>query len=139
MNEFTSFGSPDLFEISARWTHDTEPRDRLPLESGWSTGDLQITVGRQILTARTFNNSDEGYISWYLSPVLDWLISQWTPIFHEEKYAWPDRTGAPAAIATLTALNRSISFTDEAELDEYSDVQSWWKRHALRAADSSAL
>lgn len=139
MNEFHRFGSPDLFEIAARWTTDAEPRERLPQYSGWSTGDLQITVGRQVLTCRQFQGEQRSYLSWYLSPVLDWLIGQWTWLFHEETYTWVENSGASAATAVFAALGRSIGSADEAERDEYKAIQSWWMRHALRAADSSAL
>lgn len=139
MNEFQRFGSPDLFEIAARWTEDAEPRERLPLESGWSTGDLKITVGHHVLTARRLGDTNSDYISWYLSPLMDWLILQWTWLFHEEEFSWPDRSGAPAALVAHAALGRSIASSDGGERNEYRAVQAWWMRHALRAADSSAL
>ncbi len=139
MSEFECFGNPDLFEIAARWTTDMEPRERLPKEGGWSTADLRITVGRQVLTARRFEGADSSYIAWYLSPLLDWLLSQWTSMFHEEVYSWLEKSGAPAASAVFAALGRSIASYDETEREEYRAVQGWWRRHALRAADSSAL
>jgi len=139
MNDFIRFGSPELFEIAARWTGDAEPRERLPLEDGWSTGDLQITVGNQILTARQFGGEQRTYVSWYLSPLMDWLIRQWTWLLHEEAYAWAEQSDAPAATAVFAALGRSIAGLDDAEREEYKNIQSWWMRHALRAADSSAL
>lgn len=139
MSEFRRFGAPELFEIAARWSADPEPRDRRPQESGWSTGDLQITVGHHVLTARRLNGTESSYIAWYLSPLLDWVLSNWTSMFHEEAYAWPEKAGAPAASAVFTALGRCIASSDEVERTEYRDVQGWWTRHALRAADPSAL
>lgn len=139
MNDFLSFGDPARFEIAARWTPDTEPRERLPQDGGWSTGDLRITVGRQVLTARRYNGLEYKHIAWYLAPLLDWLLSQWTSILHEEAYTWPEKGGAPAAWAVFAALGRCIASSDEAEQDQYRAVQSWWVRHALRAADPSAL
>jgi Zn-dependent peptidase ImmA (M78 family) len=139
MSDFVSFGSPGLFEISARWSDDVEPRDRLPLEGGWSTGDLRITVGDRVLTARSRGGAVDGHLSWYLSPIFEWLISQWTWLFHEEAYAWPEKSGAPAAVATFSALGRYIAAEDEKLSKDYREVQAWWERHALRAADPSAI
>lgn len=139
MNDLKRFGNPELFEIAARWVRDTEPRERLPQEGGWSTGDLQITVGRQVLTARRHNDSESNYIAWYLAPLLEWLLHHWTSILHEENYAWPESTGAPAATAVFAALGRYIGSINEEEQLKYMAIQSWWKRHALRAADPSAL
>lgn len=139
MSEFARFGAPGLFEIAARWTSDDEPRDRRPQEGGWSTGDLQITVGHHILTARRHNGTESGYIAWYLAPLLDWVLRHWTSMFHEEAYAWPEKAGAPAASAVFAALGRCIASSEDEERAEYRVVQGWWMRHALRAADSSAL
>lgn len=139
MNDFYRFGAPGLFEIAARWIHDEEPRERRPKTSGWSMADLQITVGHQILTARRFEDGERNHISWYLYPVLDWLIQQWTWIFHEEAYSWDEKSGAPAAMASFAALGRTIGSSDESERAEYRAIRGWWMRHALRAADSSAL
>ncbi|CAG9183069.1 hypothetical protein [Cupriavidus pampae] len=139
MNDFITFGSPDRFEISARWTSDIEARDRLPLDDGWSTGDLRITVGNQVLTENRFGQSSRDHLSWYLSPVLDWLITSWTWLFHEEGYAWLDKSGDSAAVATISAIKRTIASSSDAEHDLYKLTQEWWQRHALRAADSSAL
>lgn len=139
MSEFVHFGDPKLFEIAARWTSDKEPRQLLPQEGGWSTGDLRITVGHQVLTARRYNGKESGHIAWYLAPLLDWLLSQWTSILHEEAFAWPEKGGAPAAWAVFAALGRCIASPDKDEQDQYRAVQGWWMRHALRAADPSAL
>ncbi|MGV0129157.1 ImmA/IrrE family metallo-endopeptidase [Burkholderia gladioli] len=139
MSEFKSFGSPDRFEIAARWSADPERRERLPLEEGWSTADLRITVGNQVLTEHRYDGQSIEYISWYLSPVIDWLIASWTWLFHEEGYAWADKTGAPTAVATLSALDRTIASPNPSDRDLYRLTQAWWRRHALRAADSSAL
>lgn len=139
MSEFQCFGTPELFEIAARWTGDAEPRERLPLEGGWSTGDLRITVGRQVLTARSIDEIDVPYLSWYLWPVMDWLITNWTSLFHEERYAWPDLFGAPAVFSVFAAQARYIGSSDESEVRCYREVQAWWQRHALRAADAGAL
>ena len=139
MSEFISFGSPDRFEIAARWSTDDEQRARLPLEEGWSTGDFRITVGNQVLTEHRFGGQSKDYLSWYLSPVIEWLIASWTWLFHEEGYAWVDKSGGPAAVSTLAALERTIASPNQAGRDLYRNTQAWWRRHALRAADSSAL
>lgn len=139
MSEFSRFGSPGLFEIAVRWSNDEEPHEQLPRTSGWSMGDLQITVGHQVLTARRFGDAERNYISWYLHPLFDWLIEHWTWLFHEEAYSWTEKFGAPAAMASFAALGRTIGSSDEAERGEYRAIQAWWTRHALRAADSSAL
>ena len=139
MNNFITFGSPAVFELAARWTEDKEPRSNLPRLEGWSTGDIRITVGGQVLTANKYNGRAKNHISWYLAPLVEWFIANWTWLFHEESYSWNDRSGQPAALETLSAIERTIGSQDVSGIDEYEKVQSWWMRHALRAADSSAV
>lgn len=109
------------------------------MDDGWSTADLRITVGNQVLTEHRHCGQPKNYLSWYLSPVIEWFITSWTWLFHEEGYAWSDKTGGPAAVATLSALERTIASSSEADRELYRSTQAWWCRHALRAADSSAL
>jgi Zn-dependent peptidase ImmA (M78 family) len=133
------FGNPKQFEIAARWSADKEEsRERLPLAEGWSTGELSITVCDQVLTKHRFNGAHDS-LSWYLSPIIDWLICHWNHLLHEEHYAWLDKSGQPAAVATFSALERTIASTDEVERKAYASIHAWWSRHALRASDSSAV
>lgn len=137
-NSLIPFGDPAQFEIAARWSSDPEVRERLPLTEGWSTGELRITVCGQVLTAHRLHGEAHDSLSWYLSPVVDWLIRNWTWLLHEERYAWHDKYGQPAAVATLSALDRALSAADQGE-GTYPAVHAWWARHALRATDASAV
>ncbi len=139
MNDFKRFGDSKYFEVAVKWSKDTEPRKHLPMAEGWSTGELRVTVGGQVLTEHRFRDSTRNDLSWYLSPVIDWLIRNWVFLLHEEHYGWPDKYGQSAAVATFSALERTISSSDEEEQRLYETVQAWWSRHAFRAADSSAL
>jgi len=89
MTEFVRFGSPDAFELAVRWSPDREPRQRLPQEHGWSTGEVRITVGHIVLTRHEFHDADREHLSWYLSPIMAWLIDQWSWLFHEEAFSLP--------------------------------------------------
>jgi Zn-dependent peptidase ImmA (M78 family) len=137
-NGLERFGDPRQFEIAARWSGDKESRERLPSVEGWSTGELSITVCGQVLTEHRFHGAHDS-LSWYLSPIIDWLIGNWNHLLHEEYYAWPDKSGQPAAVATFSALERTIASADEFERQAYASIHAWWSRHALRASDSSAI
>lgn len=139
LSDWACFGDPRWFQIAARWTPDTEPRERLPLEGGWSMAEWRITVGYQAVTARRYNGAVYDHMSWYLAPLLDWLLTHWAWLLHEEAYNWPEKQGAPAARAVFAALGRYIGASDDGGQAHYRNVQAWWTRHALRAADPSAL
>jgi Zn-dependent peptidase ImmA (M78 family) len=139
MKEFMCFGDPGRFEIAARWLEDHEPRERLPCEHGWSLGEIRIIIGGHVLTRHRLHNEQKEAIGWYLAPIMAWLIDQWPWLLHEESFAWPDRSGESAAVATSSALSQYIASDDEIEQEHYRKTHDWWSRHALRAADPSAL
>ena len=133
--EFAIFGDPSRFEIALRWVKDSEALEKLPARHGWSMGDLRITIAGQTITA-----SNRGkHVSWYLAPVLDWVVSHWAALLHEEDYSWIDRTGAPAVIACHRALDRGITLRDDAGRAGYRAIQAWYLRHALRSAAEGGL
>jgi Zn-dependent peptidase ImmA (M78 family) len=139
MTEFIHFGDPSRFEIAVRWVKDSEPRERRPAQGGWSTGDLRLTVGNLVLTRHELTGNNHDAVRWYLFPIFEWLAANWVSLLHEERFAWRENRAAPAATAVFMALRRLIDAHSTTEQDEYAAVQGWWARHALRAADSSAL
>lgn len=139
MTEFATFGDPARFEIALRWLDDPEPRRRRPAHGGWSTGELRLTVGEQVLTRHRSAGQDTATVRWYLLPVFEWLATQWVPLLHEERLAWRENSAAPAATAVFLALRRLIAAEDALGRVAYSGIRDWWSRHALRAADPSAL
>ncbi len=139
MTEFVHFGDPSRFEIAMRWVKDSEPRERRPAHGGWSTGELRLTIGSLVLTRHEFAGDNHDAVRWYLLPFFEWLATNWVPLLHEERFSWRENRAAPAATAVFFALRRLIDAPSVGEQAEYEAVQGWWARHALRAADSSAL
>jgi len=133
------FGNQETFEIEVEWSKDRQPRKFLPEHGGWSTGYLKLTVRDYVLTRHKRAGKQSDAVRWYLLPLFDWLARNWIDLFHEEKYSWPENSASPAATATFMAMRGLIAMTDKESRAEYAKVQAWWQRHALRAADSSAL
>lgn len=132
------FGNTERFEIIVRWIKDREPHESRPAHGGWSTGEFKLTVGGHILTCHQYER-DRDAVQWYLLPVFEWLARNWIALFHEQNYSWHENSAAPAATSTFMALRRLITSQDDEGEEAYDKVQAWWQRHALRAADSSAL
>lgn len=139
MTKLACFGDPKRFEIAVGWTDDPEPREQRPADGGWSTGILRLTAGNHLLTRHEYTGGDLDGVHWYLLPVFEWLATNWVSLLHEERFAWRENYGAPAATASFMALRRLIDAHSEPAQAEYAEVQKWWSRHALRAADPSAL
>lgn len=139
MTDFAEFGNPSRFAIAVRWAEDSEPRSRRPVAHGWSMGDLKITVAGSVLTQSTYPGRSQGHVGWYLSPLFGWLASNWTFLFHEEDFAWQERTGLPAAVACRKALHSWIDAEDASGRRTYREAQAWYARHGLRAAAEGGL
>lgn len=139
MSAMERFGDPKRFEIAARWHEDQEPRERLPEEFGWSMGELRITVGGIVLTDHRMHDNNRDAIQWYLGPVVSWLINQWKWLLHEEAFDWRTRSGESAAITVAADLERHFASEFPPHREIYRQVCAWRDRHALRAADPSAL
>lgn len=139
MSELVSFGDPKRFEIALRWVEDHEPRERRPAHGGWSTGDMRLTVGGHVLTQHELNAGPTSSVRWYLLSVFEWLAENWISLLHEERFAWRENSAAPAATAVFLALRRHIDSDVVLGQVTYDEIHAWWSRHALRAADASAL
>lgn len=139
MTYMAKFGDPARFEIAIGWSEDREPRNRRPTHGGWSTGELCLTVGNYILTRHEYNGKTNDAVKWYLLPVLEWIAKNWVYLFHEERFEWHENSISPAATAVFFQFRRFIDTCDASGEAAYTKIQNWWGRHALRAADSSAL
>lgn len=137
--DWTTFGTPDLFEVSVRWRGDAEPRSRRPKNYGWSVGDLRLIVGGRNVTSSKRGAASQPYVSWYLFPFLKWLAANWADLLHEEDFAWPNNTSLPAAVACPNALERWIGSEEVQERGFYRNAQAWHRRHGLRAASEGGL
>lgn len=129
-------GDPAKFEIALRWVENDEPSRRWPAGHGWSMGDIEINVAGIPLTGSARNGERRTFVRWYLSPVLDWFAENWATLLHEERFSWPEKSAAPAAIACRRSL-RWIADPHRAETA--SNAQSWYKRHGLRSAAAGGI
>lgn len=139
MSDLIQHGDPSRFAIALRWVADSEPRSQRPTAHGWSMGDLRITVGGTVITRSTHRGRVQGHVGWYLSPLIDWLATNWTFLLHEEDFDWQEPTGLPAAVACRKALHTWINADDPVGRERYRAVQAWYRRHGLRAVAEGGL
>lgn len=139
MMELKKFGDESRFAIAMNWAGDADKRDRTPKHGGASLGELQISVGGETLTLVRQAGRYRNALRWYLLPVFEWLANNWVALLHEQNFAWREDGAASAAESSFYAFRRLATATSDEDCLAYEAVQSWWSRHALRAADSSAL
>lgn len=138
-NEFATFGDPARFAIAVRWAADSEPLAHRPARYGWSMGDLKIIIAGRTITRSRRRSTLQSHASWYLFPIFEWIAHNWVPLLHEEDFAWPEKSSAPALVACRRAMERWIGESDEAGKDIYRNVQAWYRRHALRSSAEGGL
>ena len=138
-SDWSRFGDAGAFEIAVRWEEDQDPLDRRPAGHGWSMGGIELVVLGRNLTENTLNGDRVRHVQWYLSPVLDWIVTNWVELLHEEHFAWRERTGLPAAVACRRALERWRRADDNTGRENYEKAQVWYKRHGLRSAVPGAV
>ena len=133
-NDLIRFGRPEAFEVAVLWDADPDRLERQPAQYGWSMGRIEITVAGENLTESVMQAERQSYVGWYLSPVLDWLASNWVALLHEERFVWPERTRLPAAVACRRALEHWITACDPIGREIYQRTHAWYHRHGLRSA-----
>lgn len=139
MTTLRTFGDPERFAITLDWAEDRDDRGEMPAHGGWSMGMLRLTIGGYVLTRHERAAVTHDQITWYLLPLFEWLAENWISLLHEERFAWRENSAAPSATAAFFALRHLIDAQDADGRSEYRARRAWWMRHALRAADSSAL
>ena len=105
-----------------------------------SWGGFQLWVEGRNLCAHTEEGERVESVHWYLLPLIEWFANSWNPLLHEERL--PVRNAGANAWESLqeTGFPPGAVEADEARADEwYRQWQSWWHRHALRAASEGGL
>ena len=138
-SDWTRLGRREAFQVAVRWLRDPDPIRRRPAGHGWSMGEIEFLVSGQNLTESIIQDDRQPCVRWYLSPVLDWLVTNWVDLLHEEHFSWPERSSMPAAVACSRALDFWGSTWDLKGRQTYQQVQAWYQRHALRSAAAGGV
>ncbi|MCP1237120.1 ImmA/IrrE family metallo-endopeptidase [Gluconobacter kondonii] len=131
MTEWMSFGTRETFAVEGRLIPDPNP-DTAPIGEVWSYGEWRLFVRGRCLTRNTGpDGKPREEIRWYLAPLMKWLGTNWTPLFHEQR--------TPAALGEnenlIVAFEQSERLLLDDERPEASiqrtGMQEWRERHAL--------
>lgn len=139
MSKVVTFGARERFALSIGWEDDGSSLDNRPRGHGFSLGSLELVVRGYSLTQHVEGGQQPAHVRWYLLPIFRWIAENWTRLFHEEDFPWPERTEAAAAIACNVALERFLPDDHSDRFAVYDQVRSWWGRHALRAGAAGGL
>lgn len=129
-------GDTSKFAIRISFAADPDSGVASTAEESLSWGSFQIWVEGQNLCAHQYGEERVESVHWYLLPLLEWLIENWDPIFHEERL--PNRNAAPSAQEALKLTYESpLAFPNPDVWDQ--NRYDWWSRHCLEAARFGGL
>lgn len=126
-------GDTSTFAIKLAFADDPDLGEAATQEAAASWGSLQIWVDGANICAHHSQGELIESVHWYLLPVLEWIASNWDPLFHEERV--PNRNTAPNAQETLIR-NREAPYNLTAAAAKSWDENwfAWWSRHSFEAA-----
>jgi Zn-dependent peptidase ImmA (M78 family) len=131
-------GDPNRFALSIEFLPNLDP--------GYAAQEEDVCWGRFVLWAGGKNlceHLDRGEVrrsvEWYLLPFLEWLVSQWDSLFHEQRL--PGRVEGAFAWESLARTNRPEFFQKAGGWDERAETEqaAWVERHALRSCRHGGL
>ena len=105
-----------------------------------SWGALQVWVDGLNLCMHTDQGETIQAAHWYLLPILEWLVTSWDPLLHEERLPSASsqfETAADFADSMTTMLFDELPTSHGIELD--TRRYDWEQRHSLRSARDGGL
>lgn len=131
-------GNTSTFAIKLAFADDPDPGEGAMPEESASWGSLQIWVEDANICAHYSQGELVESVHWYLLPILEWIISNWDPLFHEERV--PNRNSAPTAQESLFRNREAPYGLRGANIESWDDDWfSWWSRHSLESARSGGV
>lgn len=131
-------GETERFALRLSLESDPHSGTAATEEEAASWGSFQIWVrGKNICLHNELSESVES-VHWYLLPLLEWLVANWDPLFHEERL--PVRNRGQDAIESLDATRFApVSLSQTAAREWEQQWQDWWLRHNIQAARSGGV
>jgi Zn-dependent peptidase ImmA (M78 family) len=132
-------GDPAVFALRVAFLPNPHgPQDRATAEERESWGSFSIWVHGENICAHIEQGELVDAAHWYLLPLIEWLLSNWDPLLHEERLPL-----ANAGLSAAESLSRTRTpplslrgVDDLAWLDAWS---TWWGRHCVRSAADGGL
>jgi Zn-dependent peptidase ImmA (M78 family) len=131
-------GDPASFSIKLLFNPDPDKGLAATSDESASWGGFQLWVQGKNLCQYQCRQEVFHEPHWYLLPILEWLVDQWGPILHEERFPLPTRH-LGARNSYLDAVIPSLTLFDDDTEHKQQLWESWWNRHALRSHRDGGL
>ena len=133
-------GDTARFAVKLSFRADPDNGRGADADAAASWGALQVWVDGVNLCSHTDQGETIQAAHWYLLPILEWLVSSWDPMLHEERLPSTSsqfETAADFAGAAPTMLFADLHTSRGLDLD--ARRYEWEQRHSLRSARDGGL
>jgi Zn-dependent peptidase ImmA (M78 family) len=133
-------GDSSKFAFRMTFHNDPDSGEFVDADTASTWGSFQLWVNGKNLCAHSEESEHVDSVSWYLLPLLEWLVLNWDPLLHEERL--PNANSEENAWALLKKTKFvPPSIEDDNELCHKweSNWQTWRHRHSLRTCRDGGL
>jgi Zn-dependent peptidase ImmA (M78 family) len=131
-------GNQNEFAITLSFATDPDRGRGASTATSASWGSFEIWVNGLNLCLHREDAYTLPAVHWYLLPLLQWFVSNWDELLHEERL--PNRNEGRDAWRSLRATVEPPPALSQSEADEWDERQhAWWARHALLACRDGGL
>lgn len=127
-------GDPATFAFTLGFARNPHgDNDRAVVEERASWGYFCIWVGGENLCAHVEQGEKLEAAHWYMLPLMEWVVSNWDALLHEEKPPLRNE-GASAAESLMKTRIPPLSLTEVDDFEWLDKWSAWWHRHSIRAS-----
>ena len=133
-------GDTGEFALRLAFARDPDDGEVADPDVARSWGSFQLWVDGRNLCAHQEQGERSESVHWHLLPLMEWFVRHWNPLLHEERV--PARNDGDTAWESLRATRfpPAAIEADEPQASRWESAwQTWWERHALRAASAGGL
>ncbi len=131
-------GRRDLFAVKVAFLPDPDAGRAATPEHSASWGSLEIWVNGHNLCAHIEQGEPVDSVHWYLLPILQWLVSNWDFLLHEERL--PTKNAGATAWISMRRTNEAAPTVSEDEAERWEmRWHQWWRRHCLVSCREGGL
>lgn len=120
-------GDTSKFALSLSFESNPDQDDASSPEESASWGAFQVWVEGRNLCAHTEPGGSVDSVHWYLLPMLEWFLSVWNPLLHEERSPVPE---------VDTASDAAWQYWRPTAPENWWE---WWSRHNVQACRNGGL
>jgi len=132
-------GDTASFAIEFALVRDTADDWMVDADERASWGSFAVWAGGVNVCESNAHGEQLQSAHWYLLPIVEWLLTNWDPLLHEERLPRGSLPDAAARAAQRSALLAEFDFQSGRGFGAADAHQEWVARHRLRSSAPGAL